>query len=110
MGSVFTLLLVVGISALVSAVRILKEYERGVIFRLGRLHAVRGPGIFFIIYLIGADPSLLKQPRRWLKPALGFLLGSLIMAYNLWRTARGDAPALERAGDVPAQAAPVAAE
>ena len=32
-----------------SAVKILKEYERGVIFRLGRLSAARGPGIFIII-------------------------------------------------------------
>lgn len=32
-----------------SAVKILKEYERGVIFRLGRLSGARGPGIFLII-------------------------------------------------------------
>jgi regulator of protease activity HflC (stomatin/prohibitin superfamily) len=32
-----------------TAVKILKEYERGVIFRLGRLLGVKGPGIFFII-------------------------------------------------------------
>jgi cytochrome c oxidase cbb3-type subunit 1 len=38
-----------------------------------------------------------------------YLSGALIMAYNLWRTARGDAPARERATDVPL-GAPVAAE
>ena len=32
-----------------SAIRILREYERGVIFRLGRLIGAKGPGIFFII-------------------------------------------------------------
>jgi regulator of protease activity HflC (stomatin/prohibitin superfamily) len=32
-----------------SAVRVLPEYERGVLFRLGRLAGVRGPGLFFII-------------------------------------------------------------
>lgn len=32
-----------------SSVRILPEYERGVLFRLGRLKGVRGPGLFFII-------------------------------------------------------------
>jgi regulator of protease activity HflC (stomatin/prohibitin superfamily) len=32
-----------------SAVRILPEYERGVLFRLGRLAGTRGPGLFFII-------------------------------------------------------------
>jgi regulator of protease activity HflC (stomatin/prohibitin superfamily) len=34
---------------LASAVRVLPEYERGVLFRLGRLAGVRGPGLFFII-------------------------------------------------------------
>lgn len=32
-----------------SAVKILREYERGVIFRLGRLIGAKGPGLFFII-------------------------------------------------------------
>ena len=34
---------------LVSAIRVLPEYERGVLFRLGRLKGVRGPGLIFII-------------------------------------------------------------
>jgi regulator of protease activity HflC (stomatin/prohibitin superfamily) len=32
-----------------SAIKILREYERGVIFRLGRLIGAKGPGIVFII-------------------------------------------------------------
>ncbi|OFW54423.1 MAG: hypothetical protein A2163_11650, partial [Actinobacteria bacterium RBG_13_35_12] len=32
-----------------SSIRVLREYERGVIFRFGRLSATRGPGIFLII-------------------------------------------------------------
>jgi regulator of protease activity HflC (stomatin/prohibitin superfamily) len=32
-----------------SAVKVVQEYERGVIFRLGRLVGARGPGLFFII-------------------------------------------------------------
>jgi regulator of protease activity HflC (stomatin/prohibitin superfamily) len=35
-----------------SAIRILKEYERGVIFRLGRLIGAKGPGIFLIIPIV----------------------------------------------------------
>ncbi|MEJ2152061.1 MAG: slipin family protein [Gemmatimonadota bacterium] len=31
-----------------SAIKILKEYERGVIFRLGRLSGAKGPGIFWL--------------------------------------------------------------
>jgi regulator of protease activity HflC (stomatin/prohibitin superfamily) len=39
--------------ALVASVRIVQEYERGVIFRLGRVIAgAKGPGLFFIIPLI----------------------------------------------------------
>ena len=32
-----------------SAIKILREYERGVVFRLGRLIASKGPGIIFLI-------------------------------------------------------------
>jgi regulator of protease activity HflC (stomatin/prohibitin superfamily) len=35
-----------------SGLKILKEYERGVIFRLGRLVASRGPGIIYVIPFI----------------------------------------------------------
>jgi regulator of protease activity HflC (stomatin/prohibitin superfamily) len=35
--------------ALFSSLRIAAEYERGVVFRLGRLIALKGPGLFFII-------------------------------------------------------------
>ena len=31
-----------------SVIKIAKEYERGVVFRLGRLLPLRGPGLFFI--------------------------------------------------------------
>ncbi len=37
------------IVVLLSAVRILREYERGVIFRLGRLIAQKGPGLILLI-------------------------------------------------------------
>ncbi len=37
---------------LASAVRVLYEYERGVVFRLGRFSCVKGPGLKFIIPLV----------------------------------------------------------
>jgi regulator of protease activity HflC (stomatin/prohibitin superfamily) len=40
------------LSALASAIKIVQEYERGVIFRLGRLVGARGPGLFFIIPIV----------------------------------------------------------
>ena len=44
--------LVVVLIILSQAIKIVREYERVVIFRLGRLSGVRGPGIFFIIPII----------------------------------------------------------
>ncbi|MHB9099799.1 MAG: SPFH domain-containing protein, partial [Syntrophales bacterium] len=35
-----------------SAIRILNEYERGVIFRLGRVIATKGPGIIILIPIV----------------------------------------------------------
>lgn len=42
-------LLLGGLIALLSFVRILKEYERGVVFTLGRFWRVKGPGMIIII-------------------------------------------------------------
>lgn len=44
--------LVVVVLLLVSAIKIVNEYERGVIFRLGRVIGAKGPGLFFIIPII----------------------------------------------------------
>ncbi len=37
---------------LVNSIRIVREYERAVIFRLGRLVGAKGPGIFFIVPIV----------------------------------------------------------
>jgi regulator of protease activity HflC (stomatin/prohibitin superfamily) len=42
-------LIIVGLFILSSAVKILREYERGVIFRLGKLQGAKGPGMIFLI-------------------------------------------------------------
>ena len=44
---IFLVLLIIS-----NAIRILKEYERGVIFRLGRLIPVKGPGIILLIPIV----------------------------------------------------------
>ena len=49
------ILIVVALFALIAlgtSVRILREYERGVIFRLGRLIAQKGPGLILLIPLV----------------------------------------------------------
>jgi regulator of protease activity HflC (stomatin/prohibitin superfamily) len=50
-GVVFVLAVVVVIF-LASSIKIVQEYERGVIFRLGRSVGAKGPGLFFIIPII----------------------------------------------------------
>ena len=40
------------LAIVISAIRILKEYERGVIFFLGRFQKVKGPGLIIVIPLI----------------------------------------------------------
>ena len=54
MDSLVTLgiVVVVAFAILTSAIKIVQEYERGVIFRLGRLVGARGPGLFVIIPFI----------------------------------------------------------
>ena len=47
-GAAIVLLVVI----VIAAVRIVNEYERGVIFRLGRVMGAKGPGLFFIVPII----------------------------------------------------------
>jgi regulator of protease activity HflC (stomatin/prohibitin superfamily) len=48
----YAFLLVFAIFILASAIRILNEYERGVIFRLGRFVGVKGPGLILLIPIV----------------------------------------------------------
>ncbi len=48
---ILTLIILI-LLVLSSAIKILREYERGVIFRLGRLLGAKGPGLFLIIPFI----------------------------------------------------------
>jgi regulator of protease activity HflC (stomatin/prohibitin superfamily) len=48
----FATFIIIAVILLISGVKILKEYERGVIFRLGRMVNSRGPGIVYVIPII----------------------------------------------------------
>jgi regulator of protease activity HflC (stomatin/prohibitin superfamily) len=55
LGSVVPILCLVGLfvaTIIWSAVKIVNEWERGVILRLGRLVGVKGPGLFFIVPVV----------------------------------------------------------
>src|SRR5215468_3581099 len=50
---VITIVVVIfGIIILSNAIKVLREYERGVVFRLGRLINAKGPGIIFLIPIV----------------------------------------------------------
>jgi len=55
LGCIGTPLIIAGIILifiLASAIRILREYERGVVFRLGRLIGAKGPGLIILIPIV----------------------------------------------------------
>jgi regulator of protease activity HflC (stomatin/prohibitin superfamily) len=49
---VFLPLIVIGVFVLTSTVKILREYERAVVFTLGRFRGVRGPGLVLLVPFI----------------------------------------------------------
>jgi regulator of protease activity HflC (stomatin/prohibitin superfamily) len=52
MGPALGIIIVIGVAILLSGLKILNEYERAVVFRLGRLTPFRGPGVIFVIPVI----------------------------------------------------------
>ncbi len=52
LGPVVVIVVVLAIFILPQALRILREYERGVIFRLGKLIGAKGPGLIFLIPVV----------------------------------------------------------
>jgi regulator of protease activity HflC (stomatin/prohibitin superfamily) len=52
MGVFTTVLIAIVLALLFSAFRVLREYERGVIFMLGRFYQVKGPGLIILIPIL----------------------------------------------------------
>ncbi|MCS7107259.1 MAG: slipin family protein [Acidilobaceae archaeon] len=59
--SLLVLLVLLAIFLIALSVRVVKEYERAVIFRLGRLLGVKGPGLFLLIPFVD---SMIKVDLR----------------------------------------------
>jgi regulator of protease activity HflC (stomatin/prohibitin superfamily) len=53
---------VFAVASMVTSLRVLREYERGVVFRLGRLVGAKGPGLIFLMPL-GLE-RMVKMPLR----------------------------------------------
>ena len=52
MAAAIGVIVVVAVLIILSGLKVLKEYERAVVFRLGRLTPYRGPGVIFVIPII----------------------------------------------------------
>src|SRR5205809_7320463 len=48
----YTVLGLILLGLVLSGLRIAQEYQRAVVFRIGRYHSVRGPGLYYNIPLI----------------------------------------------------------
>ena len=59
----------IGLIILGNSVRILKEYERGVIFRLGRLIGAKGPGLILLIPIIDKLHRVVLRTVNFAVPA-----------------------------------------
>ena len=63
---VYLILALVVVIFLSSAIRILREYQRGVVFTLGRFTGVKGPGLIILIPFIQQMVRVdLRRPLRW---------------------------------------------
>jgi regulator of protease activity HflC (stomatin/prohibitin superfamily) len=49
---ILVVVLILAVTVLPASLKILPEYQRGVVFRLGRITGIRGPGIIFLIPII----------------------------------------------------------
>src|SRR4029453_18575638 len=66
-----------------ASVRVLREYERGVIFRLGRLIAQKGPGLILLIPVIDRNNAIVEVEN--------FLLATSQIAQTTLRSVLGKA-------------------
>jgi len=54
----FAGLLIVVIVLLLSGIRVAQEYQRAVVFRLGRFAGIKGPGIYYLIPIIDRQQKI----------------------------------------------------
>ena len=83
MAPIIAVLIVIFVIAILSmSIKVVNEYERGVIFRLGRLMGAKGPGFFMIIPFIDRMVKIdlrvvtLDVPHRMSSPAIMLRCGS----------------------------------
>ena len=58
------IVIILVVAILSAALKVIPEYERAVLFRLGRLVKVKGPGLIFIIPVIDRNKEIESRPHR----------------------------------------------
>ena len=76
-------LIALAIALLASTFRILREYERGVVFMLGRFHKVKGPGLIIVVPII---QTMERVDLRTVEIASADLTGANLAGTNLSET------------------------
>jgi len=62
---------------LMFAIKVLREYERAVKFRLGRFAGIKGPGIFLIVPILDRLRKVDLRTKRSTCPNSRWLLGTM---------------------------------
>jgi len=59
-GGIFTVVMLIGVY-IIFAMKIARQWEKAVVLRLGHLHGLRGPGMFWIIPLVDSVSTWIDQ-------------------------------------------------
>lgn len=52
LAALFMLIWIVGDTVVASSIKLAAQWEQAIVFRLGKFHGIRGPGLFFIVPLV----------------------------------------------------------
>ena len=80
---ILTAVIVIAILALIfiyASIRILREYERGVVFTLGRYTGTKGPGLFLLVPIV---QQMVRVDLRVVAPGLIGAISLLVALYAL---------------------------
>src|SRR4030095_4875032 len=88
-------IIILAVIILPQAIRILREYERAVIFRLGKLLGAKGPGVIFLLPIVARmvriDLRIVDTQSAVVKVET-FLKATSLMSQTTLRSVLGQAP------------------
>ena len=80
----FVLAIIAGLSAAIfkSSVRVDREYERGVMFRLGRFQTIKGPGLYFTVPIVDQKVQVIRTKTVDIAPQEAVTADSVTIKIN----------------------------